>query len=514
MIETELLTSVVSTRHGKVRGTHANGVHAFKGIPYAAPPFGPNRLRPPQPVDDWTGVREAIHDGLIPPQPFALAGSAEGDLIPSGRAVPGEDCLNLNIWTPELGSARLPVMLWITGGMFEVGAAGWYDGSHFARDGVVCVSINYRVGAEGFLLLSDAIANRGLLDQIAAMEWVRDNIAAFGGDPDNVTICGESAGAMSIGVLLAVPRARGLFHRAIAQSGAAHHVLPKPVAMRISAYLAGKLGVAPNHEAMAGISKDRMLAAQIELKTDLMAQPDPERWGMEVVASVLPFQPVVDGDVIPSAPLGRIKAGTAARVDVLIGTNVDDWRLFLAASGAIGQITKDVLTGEVAKHGYLSAAAYGLPVERALTAYRSAYPAATPGGLLAALQTDWWCRIPAIRLADAHVTSAARTYMYEFGWRSPVGNGLFGACHALEIPFVFDTLDAGPSQMLGNLLGDNPPQALANTMHAAWVSFISRGDPGWSQYELARRATMRFDTVSRVVDDPRSTERVLWEGVR
>lgn len=513
MLETFAISPLVTTRQGKVRGTHADAVHAFKGIPYAAPPFGANRLRAPQPVEPWTGVRVATHDGPLPPQALAAGTDAEG-FIPAGRAMPGEDCLNLNIWTPQLGSARLPVVIWITGGQFEVGSAAWYDGSRFARDGVVCVAINYRVGAEGFLYLTDGIANRGLLDQIAALNWVQENITEFGGDPDNVTICGESAGAMSIGTLLAVPRAEGLFRRAIAQSGAAHHVLTGTAARRIGEYLAEKLDVAPSHVAMAAVPVDRMLSALMELKADLMAHPDPERWGIEVVASMLPLQPVIDGDVLPTAPLDRVRAGSASGVDVLVGTNIDDWRLFLAASGALGQITDRVLTGAVAEYGYQSVAAYGLPVERALAAYRAAYPLATPGDLLAAIQTDWWCRVPAIRLADAHVTTTSHTYMYEFAWRSPVANGVFGACHALEIPFVFDTLDRGPTQMLGNLLGDNPPKQLASMMHSAWVSFITRGDPGWSEYDLSRRATMRFDTVSQLVDDPRAWERTLWQGAR
>ncbi|MBE0448321.1 MAG: carboxylesterase/lipase family protein [Actinobacteria bacterium] len=506
------MDAVVKTRYGEVRGSVADGVNVFKGIPYAAPPFGANRLRPPQLVEPWSGVRDALNDGPVAPQYSAAGTEAEG-FIPSG-AVPGEDCLNLNIWTPEPGHARLPVMIWITGGQFEVGSAGWYNGSRFARDGVVCVSINYRVGAESFLYLPDGIANRGLLDQIAAMEWVRENITAFGGDPGNVTICGESAGAMCIGTLLAIPRADGLFRRAIMQSGAAHQVLPAATARRIGEYLAEKLGISPTLEAMAAVPVDRMLAAQMELKADLMTHPDPERWGSEVVASSLPFQPVIDGELLPAAPLERIRAGAAAGVDVMAGSNLDDWRLFLVASGEIDQITERVLTGPVAEYGYQSIAAYGLPVERALAAYHAMNPSATPGDLLAAIQTDWWCRIPAIRLADAHVTNASRTYMYEFAWRSPVANGLFGACHALEIPFVFDTLDEGPNQMLGNLLGDDPPQQLASTMHSAWVSFITRGEPGWPEYELSRRATMRFDTVSEVIDDPRPAERALWEGVR
>ena len=219
------MNAVVKTRYGEVRGSVADGVNTFKGIPYAAPPFGANRLRPPQPVAPWSGVRDALTYGPKSPQ---LPYPPPIDVLLPELAVPGEDCLNLNIWSRDLGSAGQPVMVWIPGGMFEyhgTGASPWYDGSRFARDGIVCVTINYRVGAEGFLYLGDGNANLGLLDQVAALEWVQENIAAFGGDPGNVTIFGESAGAMSVGTLLSMPRAEGLFRRAIAQSGAAHHVM-------------------------------------------------------------------------------------------------------------------------------------------------------------------------------------------------------------------------------------------------------------------------------------------------
>ena len=230
--------AVVKTVHGMVQGRDAEGVHAFLGVPYAAPPFGANRLRPPQPVEAWNGVREATRLGPEPPQvaPPATGGPRAGatedwqdvsDAFAAvDRAAPSEDCLNLNLWTPDPGATGLPVMVWVQGGMFELSSTAAYDGGHFARDGVVCVVINWRPGAEGFLYLADGIANLGLLDQVAALEWVRENIAAFGGDPGNVTVFGESAGAMSIGTLLAMPRAEGLFQRAIMQSGAAHQVTP------------------------------------------------------------------------------------------------------------------------------------------------------------------------------------------------------------------------------------------------------------------------------------------------
>jgi carboxylesterase 2/para-nitrobenzyl esterase len=493
---------VVKTRYGEVRGSVANGVNTFKGIPYAATPYGANRLRPPQPVARWSGVRDALGYGPKSPQPLY---PPEVSILLPELTGPGEDCLTLNIWSPALGSANCPVMVWIPGGMYEfhgMAASPLYDGSRFARDGIVCVTINYRVGADGFLYLGEGNANRGLLDQVVALEWVQENIAAFGGDPGNVTIFGESAGAMSVGALLSMPCAGGLFRRSIAQSGAAHNVSSAATARRVGQHLAEKLGVEATLKAIAAIPVDRVLAAQAELRADLLAHPDPERWGVEVVTSMMPWQPVIDGDVIPARPIDRISAGAGASVDLMVGTNADEHRLFLAPGGAIERITNEALVAVVA--------AYGLPVETTLAAYRAAHPNANAGDLLAAIQTDWFWRIPAIRLADAHARSAASTYMYEFAWRSPQFNGLLGACHALEIPFVFDTLGSGTEP----LWGTNPLQQLADTMHAAWVAFGVNGDCGWPKYDLSRRATMRFDTTSEVVYDPRSAERALWDGVR
>jgi para-nitrobenzyl esterase len=504
--------AVVTTVHGRLRGSIADGVHAFLGVPYAAPPFGANRLRAPRPAGSWDGVRDATRFGAAPPQvapPGAAADSAWD------TATGGEDCLTLNVWTPDPGAGGLPVMVWIQGGMFEVGGQGAYNGTHFARDGVVCVVINWRVGADGFLYLGggDRDANLGLLDQVASLHWVAKNIAAFGGDPGNVTVFGESAGAMSIGDLLSIPRAEGLFRRAIAQSGAAQHVLPAQTAARIGGYLAHKLGVPPTREAVAAVPVQRLLAAQAELKAELLAHPDPGRWGAEVVASVMPFQPVIDGEVISAAPIERIAAGASSKVDLIAGSNTDDWRLFRVLSGEIDQITGQMLTGPPGVHGYRALAAYGLPAEKTLAAYRTRYPGASPGDLLAAVTIDWWTRVPAIRLAEAHANAPAGTYMYEFAWPSRAFGGRLGATHGLEIPFVFDTLSKD-APLFGQFLGDDPPQELARTMHAAWVSFATSGDPGWPRYDLSRRATMRFHTTSQVVNDPRAWERALWEGVR
>jgi len=497
------MDSMVKTQYGEVRGSLIDGVHMFKGVPYASPPFGANRLQPPQPVMPWRGVRDALTYGPKTPQIPYPPGF---EVILADVAGAGEDCLNLNVWSAVLSSAKQPVMVWIPGGAFEFGTAAvpYCDGSRFARDGIVCVTINYRVGADGFLYLGDRVANCGLLDQVAALTWVQENIAAFGGDPGNVTVFGQSAGAISIGSLLSMPRAHGLFRRAILQSGAAHPVMSAATAKRVGQHLAGSLGTAATREAIAAVPADRLIQAQLELRADLAAHPDPGRWGEEAVINMMPWMPVIDCDVIPARPIDRIEAGASADIDVLVGTTIDEWRFFLVPNGVIEHITQDVLTRAVA--------AYGLPVEATLEMYRSAHPNASAGDLLAAIQTDWYIRMPATRLTSARAKSAknSSTYMYEFACRSPQFNGLLGACHGGEIPFVFDTLGSGTALMWGS----NPPQHLADTIHAEWVAFASNGICSWPKYDLTRRATMRFDIRSEVVNDPRPAERALWEAAR
>lgn len=351
------MESVVNTTHGPLRGSADAGVHRFLGIPYGAPVSGANRLRPPQPVQPLTEVRDANQYGSAP---FQLA-PPESAGTEWDTALAGEDCLNLNVWTPNVRSAGLPVMVWIQGGAFEFGSTAAYDGRSFARDGVVCVVINWRVGADGFLDLGDGQANVGLLDQIAALEWVRGNIAVFGGDPGNVTVFGQSAGAMSIGVLLSMPRAEGLFRRAVLQSGAAHHALPTETAQRIGGFLAEQLGVPPTRAAMAAVPAQRFLAAQAELKADFLARPDPERWGYEVLASHMLWQPTIDGGTVPLPPIQRIAAGSGSLVDIMVGTNTEDWKLFLAITGVIGKVTEEDLAESRRVDSFPPLAAYGLP---------------------------------------------------------------------------------------------------------------------------------------------------------
>jgi para-nitrobenzyl esterase len=395
--------------------------------------------------------------------------------------------------------------VWIHGGAFlrGSGALPTYDGSRFARDGVVCVTINYRLGADGFLYLGDGIANRGLLDQIAAFEWVQQNIKAFGGDPGRVTIFGESAGAFSVATLISMPRARGLFQRAILQSGAGYHTSSVATAQLVGRNLAEKLEVAPTMASIAAVPLEGLVGAQAELAIELAVRPDPARWG-EVAANGMIFEPVIDGDVVPARPIERIVSGASADLDLMVGTTTEEWRFFLVPTGAIDRVTEDRLS--------TTARVMGLDVGQALAVYRAPRPHATPGDLLGALITDWFFRIPAIRLAEAHAGNGGSPYLYEFAWRSPLFDGRFGAVHALEIGFVFDNLRRDGAMPLA---GNDPPQALADAMHRAWVAFAGSGTPGWSPYDSRERTVMRFDGAGgNLVIDPAAKERQLWHGVR
>ncbi len=486
---------VVTTVYGKVRGLESDGVASFKGISYAAPPFGQNRLRPPARPGSWAGVRDATAYGpTVPKPPYP---EPYDRLLPE-PVIPGDDCLNLSVWTPDPGGAGLPVMVWIHGGAFVngSGAVAQYAGDRFARDGVVCVTINYRLGCEGFLFLDDAVPNRGLLDQIAALEWVQENIAAFGGDPGHVTIFGESAGAMSVTALLSMPAAAGLFRRAIPQSGAGHHALPVETARVVSAEMARRLGAAPALEDFAAVPADRLVATQQALSADIVLNRDPARW-REVSANGMAFEPVVDGQILPARPIDGIAAGHGRGVDVLVGTNRDEHALFLVPTG-VADATDDATLQAVAGALGLDAAGVAL--------YRAGAPSA--GGALVGVMTDWFFRIPAIRLAETH---QGDSYMYEFAWDSPLFGGRLGACHALEIGFVFDTLNVEGGDAL---YGSSPPAGLAATMHRAWVDFARSGRPGWAPYDLDTRATMTFGPDSTLIHDPRPEQRALWEGIR
>jgi para-nitrobenzyl esterase len=484
---------VVETRWGRVEGVERAGVLQFLGVPYAAAPVGVRRWAAPEPPDPWTGVRPATAFGPVAPQApspvSSLFGIAELGM-PGGPEI-SEDCLHLNVYTPSADGGRRPVMVWIHGGAFTGGSnrSAWYAGSSFARQGVVVVVINYRVGALGFLRLGDrepVSANRGLLDQVAALEWVRDNIDAFGGDPARVTVFGESAGAMSIGTLLGVPAAAGLFQGAILQSGAAATFGSLERASEVTDRLAAMLG---GVDALRAADRERLVTAQGELVLEL---------GRE--GKGLPFMPVVDGTVLPEPPALAVAAG-GARVRLMAGTNRDEMTLFLALATGGGQLSEE---GAVRRLDQTTSGA-----GRALyDAYRTLLGGdVRPAQVWVAAETDRTFRAPAIQLATEQARHTPQVWMYLFTWLSPALGGSLGACHALEIPFAWNSLIPESAGFTG---AGPEAEALAREMHAAWVAFATSGDPGWEPYEEGRRATRVFGPGGGTVDDPMQARREVW----
>ena len=488
------------TSCGTVSGEQIDGVTRFLGIPYAASPTGPLRFAAPEPPASWDGVRECTAFGATPPKPdYAVP----FDTILAEPSIPGDDWLSLNVWTRDLAGAA-PVMVWIHGGAFVNGnsAVPMYDGHAFARDGIVLVTINYRLGIDGFALLPDAPApaNRGLLDQVAALEWVRDNIAAFGGDPANVTIFGESAGAMSVTTLLGMPAAQGLFVRVIAQSGAAQAGADPRDAKLVTGELSKALGFEATAASLADLDLDKLTRAQAAVRDAMAAAPDPARFGPTVVATSMAFLPVIDGDVLPLHPLAALRAGVGSDISLLTGTNTEEFRLFFVPNGMAAMVTDETLPGFLA--------ALGIPAGTAVV-YRANRPGATAGDVLCALVTDRFFRNPAFTAAEARAAASgpAPTYLYEFGWRSPVLD--IGAAHAVEIPFVFDNLTVADAPAV---IGAEAPTALAAEMHAAWIRFAATGDPGWQPFD-ASYPVMTFGATpdhATVVLDPRGDERTSW----
>lgn len=442
-------------RAGTVEGRwEAGGTAVFRGVPYAAPPTGALAFAAPRPPEPWDGVRDAGAFGPTAPKvPYEGPYAA----LLSDPEIPGEDCLTVNVWTPEPGpGARLPVMVWLHGGAHARGSSAVpvYDGSAFARDGVVLVSVNFRLGVLGYGLFPDAPANRGLLDQIAALEWVRDNIGAFGGDPARVTVFGESAGAISVGALLAAPRAEGLFARAVLQSGAPE-ALPREHVRAMVRRMASLLKVPATAAAFEGAGLPALLAAQ----RAVLRRSSPVLGGPA-------FGLVTDPGTLPQDPL---EAATASALPLLVGWTSQEHRLWLAPTGAVPLL--DRLGPLTVALGRLRSG----KDRAAVRALRAALPGAGPADLAGHLLTDRLLRDPLRRLAGAR--RAAPSHLYEFAWPSGVPG--LGACHALELGFVFDTLGVPESAWLA---GPEAPQALADEMHAAWVRFAVTGDPGWEPW--------------------------------
>ncbi|MGH2789202.1 MAG: carboxylesterase/lipase family protein [Actinomycetota bacterium] len=492
---------IVETTKGKVKGALENEISVFKGIPFAAPPTGELRFRPPQEAKPWTDVREATQFGPAAPQlPSAI------DLLNTRELEMDEDCLSLNVFTPAADDAKRPVMVWIHGGAFitGTGSSPWYDGTAFTQRDSVVVTINYRLGALGFLYLDEIVqgaagaANLGILDQLGALEWVRDNIAAFGGDPGNVTIFGESAGGMSVGTLLGTPAAKGLFRRAILESGAVRHLSPREEATRIAQEFIDELGLeSPSLDELQTVPVQKLLEAQGTITF--------KYWGK---TRGLPLQPVLDGVAIPQHPLEAIEQGSTAEIEILAGTTRDEWLLFALLDPGYESRTEDELVGIASKIFRSEELA-----RKAIETYKVERPDATPSEILAAIQTDYIFRKPLYELLEKHKGTA---YVYLFQFCSPVMEGRLGACHALEIPFVFDSLYAQGVKHFTGPATDEMGE-LAKAMNEAWFTFAQTGRPTskslpeWPAYDTDRRPTMVFSTPkSEVVNDPLRPERLLW----
>ncbi len=506
---------VVTTRLGRLEGREEGGVAVFRGIPYARPPVGIRRLRPPMPCEPWQGARLARRHGPSAPQAAPVARFIQA-MIGAGESAQSEDCLYLNVWTPAADRGRRPVMVWLHGGAFVMGSSSTllYDGRQLARRGnLVVVTLNYRLGALGFLDLKavgggpEAPSNLGLLDQIEALRFVRDHIEVFGGDPEQVTIFGESAGGMSVGTLLGTPRARGLFQRAILQSGAAHNVSSRAQARRVAENLLAKLRIDPDHpERLWSLDPREILAAQRATTFEL---------GLGL--GTLPWQPSVDADVLPRPPLEALANAEAAGVATLVGSNLDEWSLFMLGDRRGRRMDEAMLRRRLAR-ALPGTSALGVPLaERAYAAYRRSlrkHDSTAPRERWVSFQSDRIFHVPAVRLADLQSEAGAPTWSYLFSWAPPVVSRWVGACHGLEIPFVFGTLAHGalrPSLALVPAV-----RRLQRQLQDAWIAFARCGEPGhadlpdWPKADALTRPTMNLDVHCRVDENPHARGVEFW----
>jgi para-nitrobenzyl esterase len=474
--------TIAQTTAGLVRGITEGGISRFLGIPYAAPPVGPRRFAKPQPPVAWDGVRDATAPGPNAPQRVRAVPDLDVVALVGNGWHPGDDYLSLNIWRPAGDVWGAPVMVFIHGGGFVIGSkdAPVQEGAAFARDGVVLVAINYRMGTEGFLPIPGIPTNLGLRDQIAALEWVQQNIAAFGGDPANVTIFGESAGAMSVASLLVSPLAKGLFRRVIVESGHGSMTRSIGIAQRLVSKLAKVLKITPDVDGFGSLKPEEMLKAMEKVSAPTARLDLRDATGREPVFGISRFIPVHGDDVLPVQPLTAIASGAGADIDMLIGTNAEEMNLYFVPTGVrdkVGRLLATYVVHKSQPHARKILKAYGM--ERR---------GVKPGHAMTNALHDLVFRWPARRFAEEH---RGRTHMYEFEWRSPRFDGQLGASHGMEIAFVFDTLACATGA--DGLAGTAPPQALADRIHNIWVGYARDGALPWPEFDRITRQVYQLE---------------------
>jgi len=497
---------IIETNQGKLRGAFANGAYSFKGIPYGASTGDAMRFQPPLPPKPWIGVRDALAIGPPAPQAILSSNSLEflGAIVGPGSMA--EDCLVLNLWTPALHTrSKRPVMVWLHGGGCAIGSSGIapYDGTNLAaRHDVVVVGVNHRLNAFGYLYLGQMggekcadSGNAGMLDIILALQWVRDNVERFGGDPGNVTIFGESGGGVKVSTLMAMAAAKGLFHKAIVENGPGLTLYSREEADLVAMKFLDRLHVPPDRvDDLFNIPMDKFIAG-------MRSMPFQE--------ALLSWWPVVDGRSLPRHPFNPDAPAMTAKVPMLIGSTAAETTLLYGLDDPASFSLNETDMRTKVK-GFL-ALKDDSKLDALITTYRKNRPDATPSDIYFAITTDGWMRMDAITQAERKAAQhAASAYMYIFAWQTPVLGGKLKASHVMELPFVFDNVAKVP----GWIGTGSDLQPLADKVSSTWAAFARNGNPNhaglphWPPYEASTRATMIFNDDCKVVNDPGKDERL------